>query len=182
MKKIQKNTTSAQPTILLGAMAQRVEDEVLDATVNGNTATPAAAHPKKAAQHGPIFEKIAHKFAHRKRGAQSRFHRKYLELAKEVTTAWTADLLRMEEAARMTSKSNQALASTRLNREKEMAKTQAMETMRTVFAEYKAEIKRIADELGGYPQEDGNVVFPDASIAKMPKGLFIEPEHLVKFD
>jgi len=126
------------------------------------------------------FAKQAHLFAHRKAGAQHRFEKLYVELKAQVEMAWTSDLMKLEAEFKLTSKSNQALAFTKTNRIREMAEKTAREVMRTVFNEWRQEINRIVSDLGGYPQEDGNILFPDASIAKMPKGLWIAPENLLK--
>lgn len=128
----------------------------------------------------PSFKKLAHLFAHRKAGAQHRFEKKYVDLKAQVEVAWTQDLLKVEAELQLISKSNQALATTKGNRIKEMAEKTAREVMRTVFNEWRQEINRIVADLGGYPQEDGNILFPDASIARMPKGLWIAPENLIK--
>lgn len=128
----------------------------------------------------PTFTKLAHLFAHRKAGAQHRFEKKYADLKLEVETAWTQDLLKVEAELVLLKKSNQALAATKANRIKELAEKTAREVMRTVFNEWRTEINRIVADLSGYPQQDGNILFPDASIARMPKGLYISPEHLIK--
>jgi hypothetical protein len=127
-----------------------------------------------------VFAKQAHLFAHRKAGAQHRFEKKYVDLKNQVELAWTADLLKMEEELSLLKKSNQALAHTKSARLREMAEKTAREVMRTVFNEWRQEMNRIVSDLCGYPQEDGNILFPDASIAKMPKGLWIAPENLIK--
>lgn len=122
------------------------------------------------------FEKTAHLFAHRKTGAQRRFEGVYKALREKVQAAWMADLLKIEAECQIISKSNGALAQTKLARAKSMAEQTAKETMRTVFDEWRTELNRIVADLNGYPQEDGMVLFPDGSTAKMPKGLFIPKE------
>ena len=128
------------------------------------------------------FTKTAHLFAHRKTGAQKRFEKMYAALAEEIKTAWTADLVKMEAEYASISKSNQALATTKLKRAKQQAATVARETIQTVFRDWRVELDRIVSELGGYPQPDGMVLFPDGSTAKMPKGLFIPIEQLLRFE
>lgn len=128
------------------------------------------------------FTKTAHLFAHRKQGVQHRFEKAYVALADKVRTAFTADLLRIEQEIKNTGKYNQALASTKKDRLMEMAEKQAREVMSTVFADWRKELDRIVNDLSGYPQEDGNVLFPDGSVAKMPRGLYIPPEQLLKFE
>ena len=127
-----------------------------------------------------VFKKLAHLFAHRKQGAQHRFEKKYSDLKGQVEVAWTKDLLKIEGELSILARSNQALAATKADRIKEMAEKTAREVMRTVFNEWRQELNRIVSDLGGYPQEDGNILFPDASIARMPKGLWIAPESLIK--
>jgi hypothetical protein len=128
------------------------------------------------------FVKVAHLFAHRKQGAQKRFEKEYLDLAEKVKSAWLADLLKIEEEMKHTGQYNQALAKTKTTRIKEQAEKTARETLATVFKEWRAEISRIVSDLGGYPQEDGNVLFPDGSIARMPKGLWIPQDQIVRFN
>lgn len=128
------------------------------------------------------FEKTSHLFAHRKTGTQKRFEKVYAELKEKVQTSWLSDLSRMEQEHNLTAKSNQALAHTKMERSKSQAAEMAKKTMRTVFEEWRAEINRIVVDLGGHPQEDGNVLFPDGSVAKMPKGLFIPKEQQLSFD
>ena len=120
-----------------------------------------------------VFSKTSQLFAHRKHGAQIRFGRRYAKLKEKVQTAWLVDLEKMETEFKGTSKYNQALATTKHNRIQEMAVQQAAEIMKTVFSEWRTEVDRIIADLGGYPQEDGNIVFPDASVAKNPKGLWV---------
>lgn len=128
------------------------------------------------------FTKLAHQFAHRKTGAQHRFTKEYIELAGKVQSAWLADIANMEEAAKKLRSSNQALAKTRLARQVEEVTTEARAEVRTVFQRYRAEIDRIASELGGHPQEDGVVLFPDGSTARMPRNLFIPADQLMKLE
>ena len=127
------------------------------------------------------FEKTAHLFAHRKAGTQKRFEKVYKDLKDKVQTAWLTDLEKIESEHRHLFKFNQALAATKTDRSKQQAAQIAKSTMRTVFDEWRAEIDRIVVELGGHPQEDGNVLFPDGSVARMPKGLFIAAEHQLRF-
>lgn len=127
------------------------------------------------------FTKTAHLFAHRKQGAQARFQKSYAALAEKVRTAFTSDLIKIEQEIKNVGKYNQALAGTKKERLMEMAEKQAREVMATIFADWRKEIDRLIDDLSGYPQEDGNIVFPDGSIAKKPKGLYIPPEQLLKF-
>lgn len=128
------------------------------------------------------FVKIAHLFAHRKTGCQKRFEKVYADLKAEVQTAWLIDLQRLEQEFGTISKSNQALAGTKMKRAKQMAAQTAKQTIKTVFDEWRGEINRIVSDLGGYPQEDGNILFPDGSVARMPKGLFIPQEMQLSFD
>ena len=128
------------------------------------------------------FAKTAHLFAHRKTGAQKRFEKVYSDLAERVKLSWTADLSRMEQEFSFMSKSNQALAATKKERNMSMAEDQIKKIMRTVFEEWRAEVNRIVSDLSGYPQEDGNVLFPDGSVARMPKGLFIPKENQLSFE
>lgn len=128
------------------------------------------------------FTKLSHQFAHRRKGAQYRFLKEYIELRDQVQTAWLADLANMEARARSTMSSNQALAKTRLSREIENAREQARSTVRMVFDRYRQELERIAGELGGHPQEDGNVVFPDGSTATMSRSLFIPKEEMLTLE
>lgn len=129
-----------------------------------------------------VFAKTAHLFAHRKTGVQKRFEKVYKQLAEEVQNSWLADLMKLEEEFKLTSKSNVALAGTLLKRKKTQASDQARKTMRTVYEEWRVEINRIVVSLGGYPQEDGNIIFPDGSSARMPKGLFIPEDMQLKFE
>ena len=128
------------------------------------------------------YEKTAHLFAHRKQGVQKRFEKVYMDLKDKVQSAWASDLLKMEAEFKLISKSNQALASTKIERTKKMAEQTAKSTLRTVFNEWRAEINRIISDLNGYPQEDGNILFPDGSVARMPKGLYVAPEHQLRFE
>ena len=160
-------------------------DTVLDQVVNGNSIDPIAESNR--VDHQPErkkveFNKLAHLFGHRKRGCQARFHKEYLEVAKEVTTAWLADRGTLVNEVDAIAKSNQALAKTLFNRKAAIAEEAGKSILRTVFNRWKDELNRIVVELGGHPQDDGNVVFPDGSIAKMPRGLYIEPEYMVKFE
>ena len=130
----------------------------------------------------PKFKKLAHLFAHRKDGAQRRFRKEYIDQRDRVQIAWMADLATMEANASKMFKSNQALAQNRLDRQHELMNEEARNTLRIVFTRFRAEIERIAVELGGHPQDDGNIVFPDASVARMPKGLYIPPEEQLRFE
>ena len=127
------------------------------------------------------FKKLAHLFAHRRQGCQKRFEKVYLKVKDEVQTAWLADLSRMEQEFEGHFKSNQALAQTKLTREKQLAESTAKQVIKTVFDEWRAEVNRIVTELNGYPQNDGNILFPDGSTARMPKGLFITKEQQLQF-
>lgn len=140
------------------------------------------AEKKEVVAKAKSFDKVAHLFAHRKQGVQKRFEKEYIDLASKLRTAWTADLLRIEQELKNTSKYNQALAQTKAERIKQQAERTCKETLSTVFKEWRAEIDRIIADLGGYPQQDGNILFNDGSIARMPKGLWISPEHLLKFN
>jgi hypothetical protein len=128
-----------------------------------------------------VFVKTAHLFAHRKQGVQKRFEKMYADLALKVKIAWTADLMHIETEMKTVGKYNQALQATKTDRIKEQAERTARETLSTVFKEWRVEINRVVDELQGYPQEDGNILFPDGSVARMPKGLWIPQEIQVKF-
>jgi hypothetical protein len=128
------------------------------------------------------FEKTAHLFAHRKTGTQKRFEKVYSDLKEKVQTSWLSDLAKMEQEFGLTAKSNQALAATKMERSKSQAAEMAKKTMRTVFEEWRAEINRILIDLRGHPQEDGNILFPDGSVARMPKGLFIPKEMMLSFE
>ena len=165
-----------EQSIVLAQQTDVMPDQVLDQVVNGNMTVDHQAHKKAE------FSKLAHLFGHRKRGCQARFHKEYLELAKDVTTAWIADRSSLIAEVDAIAKSNQALAKTLFNRKCEIAKEAGQTILRTVFNRWKDELTRIVAELGGHPQEDGNVLFPDGSVAKMPRGLFIEPEYMVKFE
>ena len=121
----------------------------------------------------PSFKKLSQLFAHRKAGAQQRFEKVYADLKSKIEVAWLVDLQHMEREFVSIAKSNQALASTKINRKKELAEKTVKETLGTVFEEWRQELDRIITDLKGYPQENGNVLFPDGSIAKMPKGLYI---------
>ena len=131
---------------------------------------------------GKKFTKIAHLFAHRKTGAQKRFEKLYESLKETVSTAWLTDLESREQDMGTLFKSNQALAATKKARLNDIAAQTARETMRTVFTQWREEINRIVVDLGGHPQEDGNILFPDGSIARMPKGLFIPKEKQLSFE
>ena len=178
-----KAKADLERAVILATQPEQLDvmpDAVLDTVVNGNLSpTNQVEHEahKKAE-----FSKLAHLFGHRKRGCQARFHKEYLELAKEVTTAWIADRSSLIAEVDAIAKSNLALAKTLFNRKCEIAKEAGQTILRTVFNRWKDELTRIVAELGGHPQEDGNVVFPDGSVAKMPRGLFIEPEYMVKFE
>lgn len=161
------------------ALAQaEILDEILDESVNGNTVDHSATPPHEKKE----FTKLAHLFGHRKRGCQARFHKEYLELVKEVMTSWMADRATLHAEVEKIARSNQALAGTMFQRKRMLAEETGKTILRTVFNRWRDELNRIVGELGGHPQEDGNVVFPDGSIAKMPRGLYIEPEYLAKFE
>lgn len=130
----------------------------------------------------PKFKKLSHVFANRKDGAQHRFRKEYIEQRDRVQMAWIADLSAMEQRAKSMFTHNQALARNKLEREMELAKEDARETLRLVFRRFRSEIDRIVTELGGHPQPDNMVVFPDGSSAKLPKGLYIPPEEQLRFD
>ena len=154
------------------------EDEKLDKDSNGNIETISDSHRNQNHRKKPfIFKKTSQLFAHRKQGAQQRFEKVYLDLKDKICVAWLKDLESMETEFHNISKNNQALATTKITRTKELAEQTIRETISTVFDEWRVEIARIISELGGYPQEDGNVLFPDGSIAKIPKGLYISPEN-----
>ena len=166
-------------SIVLAQQTDVMPDQVLDQVVNGNMTVDHQAHMEKKKQE---FVKLAHLFGHRKRGCQARFHKEYLELCKEVMSSWMADRITLHTEVEKIAKSNQALAQTMFQRKRTLAEETGKNILRTVFTRWKDELNRIVVELGGHSQDDGNVLFPDGSVAKLPRGLYIEPEFLAKFE
>ena len=148
------------------------DDPNEQAEVNGNVAK--TKEPYK-------FKRTSQLFAHRKDGAQKRFARVWIDLKEQVQTAWLTDLEEREKELSTLFKSNQALTGIKRKRLNDMAAQTAKATLQTVFDEWRIEINRILVDLRGYPQEDGNVLFPDGSQARIPKTLFIPLEHHIKF-
>lgn len=127
----------------------------------------------------PVFNTIAQHFGYCKMGAQHRFAREHEELSNEILTARIADSLAIEVELRETSKWNSALAKTKARRVELLADEQVKQLLNTVYQRFRAEIERLVTKFGGHPQEDGMVLFPDGSTAKMPKGLYISPEKQI---
>lgn len=127
------------------------------------------------------YAKISHLFAYRKKGVQKRFEKVYADLKDKVQVAWLQDLEKMELEGRSIMKSNQALAKTKMDYSKATAAAAARATMNMVFNDWRTEIDRVISVLNGYPQEDGNILFPDGSTAVMPKGLYIPKEMQLNF-
>lgn len=130
----------------------------------------------------PQFAKLSQVFAHRKQGAQRKFEREYLVWKDKVQTAWLAELVQKEMQFKEIAKGNVALATTKLERDKQAAMKIAKSVMNNIFREWRVEIDRIISELGGYPQEDGMILFPDGSTARKPKGLWIAPDQQLRFN
>ena len=125
------------------------------------------------------FTKLSHKFAHRKKGAERRFQMLYDERSIMVKQAWISDLERLHEEFREMSKGNPALAMLSFERRKQEVETAARMELQTVFKLWRTAIDKIVSDLQGQVMPDGNVVFPDNSIAKYPRGLWIAPEKLL---
>jgi hypothetical protein len=121
-------------------------------------------------------DKLSHIFGRKKNGAMKRFIKEYESVRNDIVTAQTADSLARKIEIEVLMKSNQALAHMKVARAQAMAHEAANAMFNEVFSRYRAELNRIMIILGGYPQEDGNVVFPDGSVAKMPKGLYVPAE------
>ena len=121
--------------------------------------------------------KTSHVFGRRRLGAQQRFTKEYLQIKDEILVSWCKDLEVMEQQFKLHMKSNQALAHTAMDRKKHLAEETAKQVIATVFDSWRAEINRIISQLNGYPQDDGMILFPDGSTARMPKGLFIPKEQ-----
>ena len=128
------------------------------------------------------FKKQAHLFAHRKQGAQVRFQKLFIEMKEKVEVALTVDAIAATKMCDGISKWNAALAKTKKEMMLESAQKEAKSMLRNIQDQWRAEIQRITSDLQGYPQEDGNILFPDGSIAKMPKGLYIPVEQQLKFE
>ncbi len=147
------------------------------APLPGMESVPASADKAPASRTSLVFDKVSQRFAHMKAGCQKRFQRKYSEVAGEVRTAWALDNeTRLAEFAKI-AKFNVALAETKQKRMTDMAKSAARDIINTVFSEWRAEMDRIVTVLHGHPQDDGNILFPDGTTGRMPKGLWIDPSE-----
>lgn len=130
----------------------------------------------------PQYEKLSHRFANMKQGAQRRFEAEYKRLKTEVEIAWAADAERALAEFKATQRSNNALAELKRKRTAGLAAQATRDLMKTVFTQWRIEIDRIISTLGGWKQDDGNVLFPDGSVGKNPKGLYIPKEDKLSFE
>lgn len=129
-----------------------------------------------------VFKTTAQRFGYMKEGCKYRFQHAYAKQKEEVQTAWLADLEAKEKEFQTTARSNQALAKTKLEHSRKQAEKLARKVMNMVFQEWREEMHRIVNKLDGWIQEDGLVIFPDKSSAKMPKGLYIPEDQQLRLE
>lgn len=122
-------------------------------------------------------DKLSHVFGRRKKGAYNRLLKDYMNIKAEVQTALMKDIENHLKNSEGIFKYNQALAITKKKRMIDLAVKEAKLVLDTVFNSYKAEVMRIANDLNGEIQEDGNILFPDGSVSHYPKAMFIPEEH-----